>query len=839
MKPVYIAFLLQACAGLALLLLAVAVLVRKGTDRRLRSFLIMTGCAAAWVLLDALRLFSAFAGGPTAALSSTAGMFVVFTGWTVFSFALRYPDTRLEKRARYLEILLLVVACLVALLPWRGDWVFDRRIEHGIPVASNGWPFLVTSGHTLLLTSIGLVLIWRKRRHAATPTLRAQLLYVFAGILAFTFFAYLFSLLLPLFGLRHLFFLGPTSALFFFGAVFYAIVRRRLFDARGFLPYFVAAAVSLLGAGAIAYGVSVALLTARMPHPLELALLVCALLVLGAASYWALFWFLRSGPLRSEYRIDDLLNHMTEAAAVFATSGFDAMCIRLAAVFCRVVRLKRAVVCVPGPDGFRFLAVRAMPPAFPQALARFHRIFSQVTPLVQDPRWPSYYWVEDSAPTDAYLDSRGGKRIKELTHRFRDELLRQEIDVYIPIRYAGVHLAFFFLGRKENERPWYRRELDQIGAVTGLIAVALRNNQIFSDLYRLKESLRIRNEALIDSSTELTRRMVSLDGDRSLIYVDSRMERCVSELERVGPTSENVLIQGESGTGKELAARLVHERSPRAGGAFVAVNCGAFTESILESQLFGHEAGAFTGANRRHRGIFEQAQGGTVFLDEVGEMPPSVQVRLLRALQERTIVPLGSERPLKIDVRLVAATNRNLEELVGQGAFREDLYYRLNVATIRVPPLRERPADIPLLIQHYLKTFAERLGRGEAALSEDAQAILCAHDWPGNVRELENVLIRALLQSTDGRLLAQHFAELLGRGLVRTAPPEVTAASPGESTDSPVSANAEGDLWRRSEEAAIMHALKLSGGNRTRAARILGMSRSTLYERMKKHALQG
>ena len=831
MKLVYVAFLIQACAGLSLLLLAVAVWLRKGTDLRLRPFLLMTAAAAAWVLLDALRLFSAFEGGPTGSLSATAGMFVVFTGWAVFRFAIRFPNEQPTQRWVALERALLLLGAGVALLAWRSDWVFNRRVEHGIPVASIGWPYMVTSGFTLLLTAIALTILRRRSRRLSSPLERAQLNYVFVGILAFTFFAYLFSLLLPVLGLRHLFFLGPTSALLFFGAVFFAIVQRKLFDVRRFAPYFTAGLVTLLVTGTLAYGGAAHLLLARKPHPLEIALGVTFLLLLGAVLFAGSFRFVRSGLFRRDYRIDELLNRVTETAAVFAMAGFDAMCVRLAVVFCRVIGLKRAALCVPDGRTFRFISVRSMPPGFPEAMIRFSRVLERVTPMLNDPRWPSFYWVDDSSPTDRLLDARGSRRVKVLTHAFRDELRRQDFDVFLPIRYGGRFLAFFFLGRKENGEPWFARELDRIGAVTGLIAVVLRNTEIFADLFTLKESLRIRNEALIDSSAALTRQIVSLEGDRHLIYIDPAMVRCVAELERVATTEESVLLLGESGTGKELAARLIHERSTRAQGPFVAINCGALTESLLESQLFGHEKGAFTGAHKRHRGVFEQAEKGTIFLDEVGEMPHTLQVRLLRALQERMILPVGSERALRIDARVVAATNRNLTDLVAAGGLRADLYYRLNVASVRLPPLRERPADIPLLVMHYLEQFAVRLGRSSVSLSEDAMRMLAGHHWPGNVRELENTLIRALLMSDDGSVLAKHFHGLPG---IRPA----SQSSPaGEQTDPPPADQPEGDLLRRAEEAAILHALKLTQGNRTRAAKILGMSRSTLYERMKKHSL--
>ncbi|HET6921803.1 MAG TPA: sigma-54 dependent transcriptional regulator, partial [Anaeromyxobacteraceae bacterium] len=210
---------------------------------------------------------------------------------------------------------------------------------------------------------------------------------------------------------------------------------------------------------------------------------------------------------------------------------------------------------------------------------------------------------------------------------------------------------------------------------------------------------------------------------------------------RVASAEATVLIQGESGTGKELVARAIHQSSPRAAGPFVAVDCGAIAEGVLESELFGHARGAFTGAQAMRRGLFEEASGGTLFLDEIGDVGPNLQARLLRALQEGTIRRVGTNEPIAVDVRTVAATNRDLEQAVKEGSFRADLYYRLNVVAIRIPPLRERREDVPLLAEH----FAHKHGRGEgAAISPAARDLLVAYHWPGNVRELENVIARAL-----------------------------------------------------------------------------------------------
>ncbi len=292
---------------------------------------------------------------------------------------------------------------------------------------------------------------------------------------------------------------------------------------------------------------------------------------------------------------------------------------------------------------------------------------------------------------------------------------------------------------------------------------------------------------------------------------------------RVAPTMSTVLVVGESGTGKELVARAIHTHSPRAGGPFVAVNCTALTESLLESELFGHAKGAFTGAVAAKRGIFEEAQGGTVFLDEIGDVGAKMQAQLLRVLQEGEIRRVGGAEAIKVDVRVVAATNRELEDEVKAGRFREDLYFRINVVTIRLPPLRERPSDIPLLVDHFLAKYAARERRADAGVAPAALALLSRYAWPGNVRELENVIERALALSKDGVILP---SDLPGE-INHAASAGATAATPGGIVeDRPTLA----ELERRYIELI----LRETGGNKKRAAEILGIDRRTLYRTLER-----
>ena len=312
-----------------------------------------------------------------------------------------------------------------------------------------------------------------------------------------------------------------------------------------------------------------------------------------------------------------------------------------------------------------------------------------------------------------------------------------------------------------------------------------------------------------------------------LLGKSAAMQRVFDMLRKIAPARTSVLLVGESGTGKELAARALHELSPRAERDFVAVNCGAIPEALIESELFGHVKGAFTGANADRPGLFEAAHGGTLMLDEVAELPLAMQVKLLRVLQERKVKPVGGVSEREVDVRVVAATNRDLETEVEKGTFRQDLYYRLNVIQVRMPPLRERREDVPLLVDHFVKKFAAEHAHPITGVDADAMAAITAHNFPGNVRELENLVERAVTLSTDGRITADALPDLSRADRAAAARPELPSGF---------------DLEREREtfeRGFILKALERTDGNRTLAARLLGISFRSMRYRLSKLGISG
>jgi len=308
----------------------------------------------------------------------------------------------------------------------------------------------------------------------------------------------------------------------------------------------------------------------------------------------------------------------------------------------------------------------------------------------------------------------------------------------------------------------------------------------------------------------------------NIIGQSPAMVRVLEMVAQVASSEATVLISGESGTGKELIAGAIHFNSPRKDGPYVKINCAAITETLLESELFGHEKGAFTGAYKKKEGRFVQAQGGTLFLDEISEMSLAMQVKLLRVLQEREITRVGGEEPIKVDVRLIAATNKDLVREVEEGRFREDLYYRLNVVNINIPPLRQRKEDVPLLAKHFLSIFSEKNHKNIEGFTPQAMDRLLRYDWPGNVRQLMNAIERAVVLSRSNYLDLEDLPLVPGEQLPENGGHEI-----------PVSDLALEEV----EKATILKTLELTGGNKSEAARKLGITRKTLHTKLKKYGV--
>jgi len=394
----------------------------------------------------------------------------------------------------------------------------------------------------------------------------------------------------------------------------------------------------------------------------------------------------------------------------------------------------------------------------------------------------------------------------------------------IPLRLDGGLGSLFFLSR--TPRQYSEADVVVARRVADHVSLALAHQSLAEEVRRVAEE-RQRAARLEERVAALKDELETTLGYRRIVGESKEWKDVLTQAAKVAPTETTVLLTGESGTGKEVVARFIHRGSPRTAGPFVALNCAALPETLLESELFGHDKGAFTGATFARAGRIEQAAGGVLFLDEVGEMSPIVQAKLLRVLQEREYQRLGGTRPIKADVRVVAATNRDLEAALARGDFREDLYYRLRVFEIRLPPLRERPEDILPMAEAFLEEIGPAVGRPAAGISREAHDALLSYPWPGNVRELRNALERATILCDGGLITLEHLPIGVGR----------SGPAPGPVQGSPGVLPAGGVNLEGVERDLIARALQQARNNRSRAARLLGISRSQLYSRMQKHGL--
>ena len=376
-----------------------------------------------------------------------------------------------------------------------------------------------------------------------------------------------------------------------------------------------------------------------------------------------------------------------------------------------------------------------------------------------------------------------------------------------PIITSAKTLGVIYFDTSINSAPFHEDHLELASSIGSILGLALENA-------RRLEWLEAENERLQKAS----------DIEHDMVGVSPRMREVYQFVSKVAPSDSTVLIRGESGTGKELVARAIHRNSPRAGMPFLAINCAALTETLLESELFGHEKGSFTGAFAQKRGKLELADRGTVFLDEVGEMPPACQSRLLRLIQEREFERVGGTRRIRTDIRLIAATNRDLEKALELGTFRKDLYYRLNVVSLTMPPLRDRREDIPLLTSHFVAKHGKRAGRRVTGIALEALACLKAHDWPGNVRDLENAIERAVVLGSTDLILVEDL-------------PETVLEAATQGAGCPIGGYHE--TIRNEKTRVILAALDQAEGSFTEAAKLLGIHPNYLHRLVRNLNLRG
>ncbi len=445
-----------------------------------------------------------------------------------------------------------------------------------------------------------------------------------------------------------------------------------------------------------------------------------------------------------------------------------------------------------------------------------------------------------------FLSSEGHEVVKAKDGREGLEALKREVFdvVFLDLKLPGLDGLQILERSKETINS---RTPVVIITAHGSIDTAVKAMQLgaldyITKPFRLEETSVVVKKALEfkrlkEENVALRRQIKERYATYGIIGTSAKMQEVFSLIDKIADTDSTVLITGESGTGKELVARTIHYKSSRSENNFVPINCGAIPKDLLESELFGHEKGAFTGAISTRIGRFELANGGTIFLDEVGELAPELQVKLLRVLQEREFERVGGVKTIKVDVRIIAATNKDLEELVQKGKFREDLFYRLNVIPLHLPPLRERKDDIPLLVEHFIEKHALSKGRESPEISQEILNIFMQYPWPGNVRELENIIERLCILASGRKVelsdLPERFRSLPALKTDNHIP-EIQVQEDIELTPKGIDLNRVLDDI---ETRLITQALEITGGNKTRAARLLGLNRTTLIEKLKKKGL--
>jgi transcriptional regulator with GAF, ATPase, and Fis domain len=409
------------------------------------------------------------------------------------------------------------------------------------------------------------------------------------------------------------------------------------------------------------------------------------------------------------------------------------------------------------------------------------------------------------------------------------ERLELKSIVSVPFRLGDSIIGALYLDNPARKGAFGQGDLQFLQALGDQAALAIKNLRHAQDMAelnrRLERNLETKSAQLEQASRALSERATKYPY-QAIVGESPQIKQVLLLLDKVVETDVPILIQGESGTGKELVARAIHDFGRRKGGPFVPVNCGAITETLMESELFGHVKGAFTGAVADKKGLFEAADGGTIFLDEIGEMSVDMQKKLLRVLQERELRPVGGKGTVRIDVRVISATNRNLRQMTQEGRFREDLYYRVAVINIDMPPLRDRRDDIPLLVRHFVKKAARELGLVEKPVEPQAMAALSAYSWPGNVRELDNEIKKALTLSAE-HVTLDDLSEQIQTTLFPEEP-ELVKPEPGKTLK---------ESLEKTERVLIERALEKTGGNQTRAAKELGISRVWLRKKMEKYGL--
>ncbi len=837
----YFGFLIVKSVGLLLgatFLVGVASVPQQNAVSRSLSALLLMYCAWTAALLIAVSALALFLTDLQFAVRA-AGILWLALIFSFYVFIESCPDGRIARLGKLRIALALLISLTAAWAVVRGDYISDRRIVDGALHARTGAAYLYMNlCVALMLAGAVALLAWRRVRTPAGGQ-RDQLSRLMYATLAAVTVGMLFAIALPLLGIQRYFYLGTAPPLL----VLITLIHAGLYE-----NAFQIAAFALGRVLSRLFGVAVLLVWMLCGLALLFEFRIAAASV--SMLLWAIAWstiayllhaFLAPRITRLLVRdlppTEDVLNDILRISGQEA-SDERAVYQRITEALMQRLELETVVIVVQSGGG-RFLVCGAGA-APPEILYSIRNPLGKIRPRRNAPGAAVVRFLDRiinlQTMRSAYFPASGRpggryRRFARFANRVLQALRDQGYALTLPLVFQQKVNGFFALGRRRDGRPFIATDYEALNVMRLTLAVVVEHIQRYSEISQLKERAERDVERMAGLLSAPIVQRLELQS-QTLIYRSPAMAGIFEQIKSLAPGVQPVLVSGETGVGKELIAQLIHNQS-RAGRPFVAVNCGAIPDQLWEDELFGHVRGAYTSAAGPRAGKIAEAGAGVLFLDEIGEMPSAMQVKLLRVLQERAYSPLGGQGSRTVECRFVFATNRDLEASVKSGGFREDLFYRVSVLQLKIPPLRDRTEDIQPIVEHLLDKFAREFKRPSATVSPSAMRALTRHRWPGNIRELENVILRAFL-ACAGEVIFPGDLPLPEHSRFRSP----ARSSQLAEVPQPASAalNIDGNLEEilaDYERRVLAEALRRSNGNKTHAASLLGISRGTLRYKLK------
>ena len=806
-----------------------------------RALLVLLAATALWVIA-ALAADAAVVLGLQSArvFYGLYGTFGLLFAFSCYGFASAVDSERFPLEMRRRGPLLLVSGVILAPLYYTDYWMTNLRIlPDGSVTADHGVFFYVETSYILVVLTATVYRLFRAARTATAPREKRQALNLGVGASIGVALGFWTTLLLPILGDAHYYFVGPDAIMLFLILLCYSIVFHRLLDVRT-----AALRVLLWLATTILPSIAVLVLIVRESDPSLSQLFLLVLVALGVGLQIRFlqprvdrFFF------RERYVGQELLTRLIQ--------DIQSLDEHLQPEERTLPRLLQQILdglhqVLGFTDGFLFLADRFNrryvhtigldPQALRDARSKVLVLLQRRVRLPPDfmREIGGIFLIEKGFPVP-FQDSPGlSAKYPRVVGAVREFIRLVEADGYrmvIPLLFRREICGLLVIGERTNGHVYYAPDLQMLETARVSIAMALRNAILYEEILYLKRTAERRLTAYsgyMNGMEKVIRRKMK---EKTLVYASEVMEHAFQKANEAAKRTQPILITGETGTGKELMASYIHDCSRAPEGPFVAVNCATVPRSLWESQVFGHKRGAFTDARSDHAGFVERAAGGTLFFDEIGEMPLDIQPKLLRLLQEKKFQKLGEERELRASCRFIFATNRDLKQLIKDGRFREDLFYRMGVFAVGLPPLRARRGDIPPLVEHLLAQYAQEFEKSINGIENAAMDALCRYPWPGNVRELENCIIQMVsATSTESILLDNVPAHIIE-----------TRRSIVSIEDPPMSASSQGDFGKRGfdeivtefSRELILATLKKCAGNKMKAAAQLGLKRGKFYYKLK------